>query len=272
MMHTIPLDITLSGPDLDLIARAVVASGITDAGQVQVLAPTVSVHRPDFVLDVPAFVEQLSIVPFHLAAFRGVYPSWLTHRSKAAPPRFGFGDGHHFHGWACAFRGEGHERLVSRRWLRFGPWRLHQGPSDTSLVQFHDLDADADVAREQCVLGHKRMGASEEGGLIWSNPQLPEHAPGDYLPVRRRLRVPIYGRRLTPREMLDARTIVKLQALGPDRPLDGVTFAFADEAEGRAHLQELWLRELDCVTFVGGVETDIGADYHPDPTPPAWAR
>jgi hypothetical protein len=84
--------------------------------------------------------------------------------------------------------------------------------------------------------------------------------------------VPICGRDVTPREMLEARIMVKEQALGPDRPLDGVTFAFAEESAGRAHLHELWLRELDCVTFVHGRETNLTADYRPEPQPPEWAH
>jgi hypothetical protein len=129
-------------------------------------------------------VEHLADVPFLLAAFKNIYPTRQTHRSKEAPPRVGFSDGHHSHGWACAFRGDGHDRLVSRRWLPFGPWQVHEGPNDTSLVQFYDLDADAIAARAQCVISHKRMGASLDGGFIWSNPPLPRTRPVTICPHR----------------------------------------------------------------------------------------
>lgn len=273
MTREITLEASFSGPDRDQIAKALVDVGLAEASQVKVLrVPVVKLVRPGYALEVAALVEKLAIVPFHLAAFRAIFPEWLVPQSPAAPPHFGFADGHYFHGWACAFRGDGHDRLVSRRWLPYGPWRVHAAANDTSLVQFHALDADAETARAQCVVGHRRMGGSEEGGFIQSNPPLPERAPGDYVPRQRRLRIPVYGRSVSQREMLDVRMIVKLQALGPGKPLDAATFAFADEAEARPHLHELWLRELECVTFINGVETDLTRTYQPEPTPPDWAR
>lgn len=80
----------------------------------------------------------------------------------------------------------------------------------------------------------------------------------------------MYGREVTQHEMLDARTIVKVQALGLHRPLEGATYVFADEAAARAHLHELWLRELGCVTYVNGVETDLAAGYAPARVPHEW--
>src|SRR5690606_11851077 len=48
-----------------------------------------------------------------------------------------FADMHYPHGWACAFKGPGHDRLVSRRWLEHGPWRLiRDNENDVSFVQF----------------------------------------------------------------------------------------------------------------------------------------
>lgn len=269
----ITLEASFSGPSLDDLAAGLITGGLGEHAQVKILSPNVvKLVRPGYPLDPAALVAQLAGVPFELAAFRAIHPTWLEPRSPAAPPRYGFADGHYFHGWACAFRGAGHDRLVSGRWLAFGPWKVHAGRDDMSLVQFHDLAAPAEVAREQCVVSHRWMGSSDEGGFIQRDPPLPERAPGDYVPQRRQLRIPVCGRTVTPREMLDVRTIVKLQALGPDRRPDTATFAFADEAEGRAHLHALWLRELECVTFVGGVETELTRAHAPTPTPPDWAR
>jgi hypothetical protein len=273
MPRTIPLEASLSGPDLDRIAVALSSSGLVGDGKVvDARIKVVRLIRPGYPVDIADLLARLAKVPFELAAFKYIYPEWLTLDSPAAPPRIGFGDMHAFHGWACAFRGRGHDRLVSRRWLDYGPWKLHRGEGDVSLVQFHDLDADPATARAQCEIAHARMGPSGEGGFIQSRPLLPEQAPGgDYLPAKRRLRVAVYGRDLTQREMLQARTMVKLQSLGKDRPLDQVTFAFADETEARRNLHELWLRELECVSFVNGVETDLTAGYQPPPpAPPSW--
>lgn len=277
MTRDIPLEATFSGPDRALIAKALLETGLASEAELVIpkRLPVVRVDRPHFTLELRDLLKRLASVPFELAAFRAYHLEWRTPwdtKSDAAPPSYGFADGHWSHGWACAFRGTGHERLVSRRWLDFGPWRVHRGAHDTSLVELHDVEADAAASHAQCVRSHRRMGGSVEGGFIQSHPPLPARAPGDYLPSTRQLRIPVYGREVTQHEMLDARTIVKVQALGPDRPLTGATYVFAEEAAARAHLHELWLRELGCVTYVNGVETDLAAAYAPTPVPHVWAR
>src|SRR5262245_1669700 len=117
-MREIPLEVTMSGPDLEAIAAALARVELVAGGQVAVIAPAVvKLTRRRFPADIPDLLARLAQVPFHLAAFGAIYPEWLDRHSPAAPPRFGFGDRHRFHGWACAFRGAGHDRLVSRRWL-----------------------------------------------------------------------------------------------------------------------------------------------------------
>jgi len=71
------------------------------------------------------------------------------------------------HGWGCMFRGPGHDRLVSRRWLEFGPWRVIRRPNDTTFIQFHDLTiTDPAEAYAQAAPGHQRMGIDQIGGFI----------------------------------------------------------------------------------------------------------
>ena len=110
----------------------------------------------------PEALALLDTIDFQLAVFAELYPEWNEQEYAGT----GFGDGHYAHGWACAFRGAGHERLVSRRWLDHGPWLVHRGKNDTTLVQFHDLAADARTALAQAAPGHQRMGFSDTGGFL----------------------------------------------------------------------------------------------------------
>jgi hypothetical protein len=40
---------------------------------------------------------------------------------------------------------------------------------------------------------------------------------------------------------------------------------FIQESEARQNLYELWLREIECWTYLDGVETRIDEDYSPPP-------
>src|SRR6185436_9555656 len=116
-----------------------------------------------------------------------LYPEWAD-GSPGDPYRApNFAELHFGHGWACAFRGEGHDRLVSRRWLDFGPWKLRRGANDTSLVQFHALGVDAATALEQARIGHERMGISDSGGFIQARYVYAFELRGIYDKARREL-------------------------------------------------------------------------------------
>ena len=228
----------------------------------------VKVRASDFPRDVGRVLDLLERLPFEVASFAPLY-DWLREFDYGPT---GFADQHFPHGWACAFQGEGHRRLVSRRWLDFGPWRLVHGPGDLSLVQFHKLGVDAATALAQARPGHERMGNSDIGGFIASHYPYVHGLDGLYLAEQRQLRVVVHGREVSQREMLDACAARLYQALGPQRPLDSIAYVFMDEGAARAHLHELWLRELECWTIVEGREARLDLDYAPVPTPPAWAE
>ncbi len=221
--------------------------------------------------EVAPLLDRLAELPFELAVgavifvapWRALYP---MHEAT------GLGGGHFPNGWMCAFRGDGHRRLVSRRWLEHGPWKLHRGANDTSLVQFHLLDADPAAALEQARPGHRRMGISNGGGFVQTDYLYTRTLDAEYLPETRDLRFTIADRDLPELEMLDACAMRHYQILGPDQPIERVSYVFEDEARARAHLHELWLRELECWAIVDGAPTRLDADHAPAPTPPAWAQ
>lgn len=70
-------------------------------------------------------------------------------------------------------------------------------------------------------------------------------------------------REVTPREMLEAAALRGSDAAGPGSPIETVAFVYLDEAQARRDLHELWLRELECWTYLAGRETRIDQDYVP---------
>ncbi|MFC7328417.1 hypothetical protein [Marinactinospora rubrisoli] len=209
----------------------------------------------------PAF---LGSIPFEVASFGTRHDEWIGDPDPYYAA--GFGNHHLPHGWACAFRGEGHRNLVSRRWLETGPWRVLRGPHDTTLVQFHDLSLDAEAALDQAVPAHEHMGISPKGGYL-QTPYVYRHdLKGLYDENRHVLKIVVLGRTVPAVEMRDACAARRDNALGPDRPIDNVAFIFPDPEEARAHLPRLWPYELECWTIIDGVETRLDTDQPPEET------
>jgi len=259
----------------------------------------------DFELtDVQSVMRTIAHLPWTLAVFPQIYPKWRDESgNKYYPP--GFRGFHFLHGWACAFKGEGHNRLVSRRWLEFGPWRLlRDETNDISLVQFHDINADPATALEQAKPGHERMGFSDKGGFIRRDYILElqesesedatvvvspdgkdvtrgqlfaklnyKHFPqGLYNSGERKLEIVFVDRELPERELLECCIMRYFQDLGEDQPIDKVAYVFIVPEEAQQHLHQLWLRELECWTFPEGLKVRFDTDYHPVPHPPEWVR
>lgn len=218
-------------------------------------------------------LEKITALPFTRAVVASIHPEWR----KLPESIMGYkapsiGGGLPPHGWLCAFRGEGHERLVSRRWLEFGPWRLHRGANDLSIVEFHDPMADWETALAQARPGHRRMGIAPEGGYIQPQYVYTQPPRGFFDPASGLLKVIVHGRPLTPVELLDACALrIETRPMQPG-PVREVAYVFMEEDEARANLHELWLRGLQCRAIRDGVEVRLDDSYQPQPEPPAWAR
>ena len=232
----------------------------------------VKVTIPDYEADVRRTLSILEKLHYELASFYTLYDEWDNGALSEVYDAPGFANLHWPHGWACAFREKGHDQLVSRRWLDFGPWRLVRGANDTSLVQFHDLQADAATALAQAKPGHERMGISATGGFMPIPYQSTYDISGLYHPDERALKIVVAGRDVPQEEMTDACAVRRFQMLGEDKPLDGVAYVFIEEAAAQKHLHELWLRELECWAIVDGREVRLDEDYHPKPEKPEWVR
>jgi hypothetical protein len=233
----------------------------------------VSFRDPDGFTTLDDALTQLTALPFHTCALAAIYfDAWVA----ADYETWGFSRGHMPHGWGCLFRGAGHDRLVSRRWLDFGPWRVLRLPNDTSFVQFHDL-AITDPAEAYAIakLGHERMGNSPHGGYLQhSLDVLLGHTKGLYFAEQHLLEVVVPPDATVDQfDMLRACADRFQHRVAPpttDR-IDRIAYVFLDQADAQRHLHELWLRELECWCINrNGAKVRLDADYHPVPSPPAW--
>lgn len=191
--------------------------------------------------------------------------------------RWGFGRSMIDHGWGCAFRGKGHDRLVSRRWLDFGPWRVIRRPNDTTFIQFHDLAlTDPAEAYEQAQVGHQRMGVDPIGGYIQSIAlDVISEVKGVYRADDRILDIVVApGIEVRQQDMRVACGLRLHHRLTKPvvEPIDHIAYVFIDKADAQAHLHELWLRELECWYVDERGKHRLDADYHPTPSPPAWVK
>ena len=237
--------------------------------------------------DVDTAFRLLRALDFRVCGSGPANMQWIRNPVLEEKYVYGFSNAHFGHGWMCAFRGEGHDSLVSRRWLRYGPWKLLRDEAhDISLVLFHDPDeADPAVTIDQAFAGHRRMGNSNTGGFIreGSDKQGNFHATGGYryrndlrgiyVAEDRTFRIVVAGRDVPQREMLDACAYRLHQRDDPEQPIANVAYVFVEEERARAHLHELWLRGLECRAIIRGEEVRLDLDYDPPPPePPAWVR
>lgn len=220
--------------------------------------------------DPDALMRLFERLPCTLASVRGFHAEWNTDPSLKLPLK-GLGNGHHFYGSFVTFKGSGHARVVSRRWLEYGgPWQVHRGAGDLTLLQLHDLRADARTAYAQVRAVQDRLGPSDAGGLYIPSFKRTLTLQLQHSERDRKASIVVAKREVTPREMLEAASLRGSAAAGADRHIDAVAFIYIDEPQARRDLPELWLRELECWAYVGGRETRLDEDYRPAPFPRAW--
>jgi hypothetical protein len=244
--------------------------------EIRTRSELVTLSIPDGFSDLGEALSILQPLPFELAILGPIFSDeW----HEAEYELRGFGRSAVDHGWGLLFRGQGHERLVSRRWLDFGPWRVIRLPDDTTFIQFHDISITNSVeAYEQARPGHERMGISPTGGYIaWHLSNLLKNAgKGLYDPDTRSLQVVVApGIAVTQAEMIcNAALRLHHRLTSPaHNPIDRIAYVFIDMDDARAHLHELWLRELECWAFnEQGQKVRLDLDYHPTPNPPEWVR
>jgi hypothetical protein len=233
--------------------------------------PRVSFQLPLAFEHVEDGLRWIEALPFEVCSIGKIFAyEW----AKMDIEPFCFGVGHVDHGWACAFRGKGHDRLVSRRWLDYGPWRVIRRPGDLTLIQFHDLDADPATAARQALPGWERMGLSRTGGFLPVPYKFRSDVEGLYTTARRTLEIVVPpGGQVEQFQMQDAcavRSRHRVVAPDIDKPIDQIAYVFVDEGDAKAHLHEMWLRELEVWLVDGDGKRRMDLTYQSARVPPDW--
>ncbi len=207
-------------------------------------------------------------IPFEIAVIGSLYTEWANPQIMYLSP--GFSCSHLFHGWACTFKGDGHDRLVSRQWLEHGPWRTTYFENDITFIEFHQLGLSSDEALNQCRQGHQIMGISDSGGFIQSDYVYEYRDFGIYVPETQVLKVVVFGEEIPDRKLLDSAALLKLQGLGEKYPLVAIHYVFIEEEQAQKYLHKLWLYGLDCRALIDGIEISLAENYHPKIIKPLW--
>ena len=226
---------------------------------------------PPGALDFAVFLAELKRIPFRLC---GAGPPHLGPWRNLGFQDEGFGQGHHGHGFLAAFKGDGHRRVASRRFLGHGPWRLLYFPEDDlSVVLFHDFAATPEEALAQAQPGVLLLGNVPQSGYIFEKEHYyQEKVGGLYVAQDRTFRIVVHGRDVGMHEMHDAFAMKYWQGADENKPVEDVAFVFIEEDRARRHLHDLWLRGLQCRTIVKGREVRLDTDYVPPDTKPQWVR
>jgi hypothetical protein len=231
-----------------------------------------SLSIKNFWENVQQVIEFLKPYPWTVSTLSSIHKSWYSQEIGYGGP--GFSYLHAPLGWGCAFKGDGHQRVVSRRYLEYGPWHvIRDEANDITLIQFHDLNADAETALEQAKPGHQLMAHPFEGGFIQRDYQIANELSLIYTAEEKLATYTVNQRPISKSELLDVCATRLWQLLGDDKPVERISYLFIYEEEARKHLHDLWLREIECWAIIEGVKVRLDEDYiPPPPEKPEWVQ
>lgn len=167
---------------------------------------------------------------------------------------------HYPYGWAMAFKGDARRRIVSERWLIHNPAHVERR-GDLIFIQFHDPTADAVTSLAQAKPAHLAFSTDNAGGVINPGALLRHDFKGVYDERTGVLKIPVLGRTVPLDEMLDACAVRFEGEMHDGKTVKNIGYVFLDEDEIGDHLRELWLRELECWTIREGREVRLDVDY-----------
>ena len=122
---------------------------------IDVVHHIVRIGNANVAVDMTRLAEQLATVPFEVATFGSRYQTASNEPVPGDPRRIAY-PWHRPLGWAIAFRGRGHERLPSRRWVNQGPWKVWTR-GEVTVLQLHALDAPVEEGLAQALPAYQRF-------------------------------------------------------------------------------------------------------------------
>jgi hypothetical protein len=258
---------------VDRCTNVVTCSWKSPRRQVTYQCPNlIKLSRHKSLPDVARSLTLLKSVPIDVAVGGPRFLGWTQPESSQEYVGPVVEPGHYPYGWMLGFKGDGHRHLVSQRWLDYCPARIVRD-GDITLIQFHDLNADPQTAAAQAAPGHRWMNDQPGGGFVRSDLKPLEDATGLYDAEKRTLYITVTGRDLTPREVAEACTRRNFGERRGQKPVDRLIYVFVEEDRGRRHVHDLWLRGIECRTFVNGKEVTLTDAYAPPaPVVPDWVK
>jgi hypothetical protein len=203
-------------------------------------------------------IDWLETIPFDVATIAGIDEDLDT-------PNVWF-PGHFELGWGVAFRGPGHDVMMSRRWLARGPWRTIERPGDLTIVQVHPLDA----PREEI----EALVRIASAALYWPTggevSRRPDPVNGLYTAATRLFEIVVPPNAAVSTEQMNSARALRDPYKAID-PVERVAFVFIDEADARRQLDDLWVRGLEVWYVDGSGRHRVDDTYKPPPHPkPTW--
>ena len=179
-------------------------------------------------------------------------------------------------GWLMVYKGEGHRRLASRRWLTHGPWRLIRDEArDLTAIQFHDLDESVSLAEmfEQAKPGLWEMFGAPNS--LHFTPELDHRGfqPGLY-DKRSNTSIVVVPdeEEVSPEHMTIAAWFKREQPV-PDLQIDQVAFVYFNETIARRQLPLLWRMGLEVRLQTPAGQRRLDDQYEPPPpVVPDWVK
>lgn len=165
-------------------------------------------------------------------------------------------------GWMLAFKGEGHRYLVSERWLDYAPVKVHR-LGDVTLIQFHDLHTDSQTALAQAQLGWKLFDRSIGSGFLGSYKRKSDYFDGQYNADEGALYVTVFDHEPSLEKIKDACYAREFLQFEDGQPINKIIYVFIEPELANRWVYELWLRNIECRTFIDGAEVILSDAYVP---------
>lgn len=216
-------------------------------------------HRSRYEVSAEALVELLRNMPFEACTTSTLDPTWWQGHDS-------------IHGWAFALKGTGH-RLVSRRVVDRGPWRLHRD-GDLTVFQFHDLGVDEATALAQAAPGHALLAPMWLGGHYAGQSWAFKSNAYDYKPQfyerETQTSVLLFHEGEAPRRTIGIAAGSRIHQLFAEQ-VSQVRFVYMDEESARKQLEILWLYAIESYSMSGNSEIRIDTGYAPlEVDLPSW--
>jgi hypothetical protein len=151
---------------------------------------------------------------------------------------------------------------LSSRWFDQAPVMVHR-KGDVTLIQFHDLCADSVTALGQAKKGWGLFSQSAKSGFLGGYSYKKVRFNGQYNPVDGGLYVTVLGREPDADELKEACYCRNFMQMQDGRSVSKIVYLFFDAVVAKKWLHELWLREIECRTFIDGIEVILSDNYTP---------